>query len=340
MGAFTTVAPSQTVAMTLDRPAFAAELNAHYKNTASQNWSTFAITALQGATTHGFYNDGPDVLVYAPGYSTDSSAITTSWPYGDPFPADWGRIAWTRYMKYRLIQLPGGSATTAFGSLFTYVDVASLATQSTIEPGIGMVVNPKDQLRRRTHNDHPHWHHHHAHPLLGPAHTRHRRQVLRRRPHGHGAQRRDHAPDDRRVRDAAHSAHDPARRRLCGPDLRVRDRGARVEPRPRSNAIAADAARRPISHHDRNGDALRRASSLPAAFSSPEMQFFSEVISTTLRFFWSRVRGHSEHRIRALVTTSASTGSGPREPRANSGSRRATRHGIRADQPMALPADT
>jgi len=142
-GAFTTVNPTQTLTMTWDRPAFAAELDAHDPSTASQNWSTFAITALQGASTHGVFDEGPDVLVFAPGYSTDASAITTAWPYGDPFPSEWGRIAWLRFMKYRLIQLPGGSAAGAFSSIFQYVDLASLATQSTIEPAIGLVTTPK-----------------------------------------------------------------------------------------------------------------------------------------------------------------------------------------------------
>lgn len=141
-GAFMDGSASQTLTTTWDRPAFAADLTAHFPHANAQNYSTFAVTALQSATTLGFYDNGPDLLFFAPGYTTDSSAVSAAWPYVDPFPAEWGRIVWNRYYRYRLIALPGAQATAIYARLLTYRDASTLAADPMFEPGIGVVVTP------------------------------------------------------------------------------------------------------------------------------------------------------------------------------------------------------
>jgi hypothetical protein len=140
--AFSAVPRSQTLTATWDRPAYAAELAARFPHAAAENWSTFAVTALQSAAALGFYDNGPDLLFFAPGYTTDTSPVSASWPYGDPFPADWGRIVWNRYYRYRSISLPGASPTAIFAKLQTYRDLSTLASDPVFEPGVGVVVNP------------------------------------------------------------------------------------------------------------------------------------------------------------------------------------------------------
>lgn len=88
-GAFSPVTASSTLALSWDRPAFASELASHSPGSAAPNWSTLAVTALPDASTRGFYAAAPDVVVFAPGYLTDATAVTTSWPYADPYPAAW-----------------------------------------------------------------------------------------------------------------------------------------------------------------------------------------------------------------------------------------------------------
>jgi hypothetical protein len=141
--AFMPVTTTQTLTATWDRPAFAADLEAHFPHSDTQNWSTFAITALQRAGTLGYYDSGPDLLFFAPGYTTDSSAVTTSWTYADPFPADWGRILWNRYYRYRFISLPGAQPTAVRAQIRTYRDLSTVAADPMFEPGAGVVVNPK-----------------------------------------------------------------------------------------------------------------------------------------------------------------------------------------------------
>jgi hypothetical protein len=139
---FSAIPSSQTLATTWDRPAFAADLAAHFPHADADNFSTFAITALPRASMLGFYDAGPDLLFFAPGYTTDTSAVTASWPYGDPFPVDWGRIVWNRYYRYRLISLPGAQPAPIYGRLLTYRDLSTLSASPMFEPGVGAVVNP------------------------------------------------------------------------------------------------------------------------------------------------------------------------------------------------------
>ena len=144
-GAFTTVDASNTLSLTWDRPAFAAELVSHFPGSSTQNWSTFAVSALQDAASRGYYGDAPDVVIFAPGYATDSSALTVAWPYGDPFPSDWTRIAWVRYFRYRYAALPGSSSAPLFASMLTYRDLSTVTAEAPIEPLVGTVVAPKIQ---------------------------------------------------------------------------------------------------------------------------------------------------------------------------------------------------
>jgi len=141
-GAFSNVATTKNLTVTWDRPAFAADLAAHFPHADSRNFSTFAVTALQQASTLGFYDGGPDLLFFAPGYTTDTSAVAAAWTYGDPFPTDWGRIAWNRYYKFRFISLPGAQPAAIYARLFSYRDLSTLAADPMFEPGIGVVVNP------------------------------------------------------------------------------------------------------------------------------------------------------------------------------------------------------
>jgi hypothetical protein len=141
-GAFTTLAPSQTLTATWDRPAFAADVAAHFPHAAPTSLSTFGLTALTGAGEHGYYDEGPDLLYFAPGYTTDTTAVTASWPYADPYPGTWGRVLWNRFYGYREIALPGADSTAIFARLLTYRDLSTVAADPMFEPGVGLVVNP------------------------------------------------------------------------------------------------------------------------------------------------------------------------------------------------------
>jgi hypothetical protein len=142
-GAFTAPSASQTLAATWNRPAFAAELAAHFPHAEDDNWSTFGVTALQRAGTLGFFDGGPDLVYFAPGYTTDSSVVSASWPYADPYPADWGRILWNRYEKYRYISLPGAQPTAMFADLEAFRDLTTLADDPQFEPLVGLVLHPR-----------------------------------------------------------------------------------------------------------------------------------------------------------------------------------------------------
>jgi hypothetical protein len=141
-GAFTTIDPSKMLDLVWDRPAFSAELATHGGGLAAENWSTFAISTIPEGATRGYYDDTPDVVVYAPGYSTDTTAVSAKWAYGDPYPAAWTRIAWLRFWRYRFIQLPGAQPLAVYARLFAYQDLASLPAGTSIEPLVGLVVNP------------------------------------------------------------------------------------------------------------------------------------------------------------------------------------------------------
>ena len=56
------------------------------------NYSTLAISTLAEADTRGFYASEPDVLIFAPGNLTDSTAVSATWAYGDPFPDHVDRV--------------------------------------------------------------------------------------------------------------------------------------------------------------------------------------------------------------------------------------------------------
>jgi hypothetical protein len=141
-GAFTTVDATKTLDVTWDRPAFSAELASHFPGASSQNLSTLAISALPDAGSRGYYSNAPDIVVYAPGYTTDSTAVTTAWPYGDPFPSDWTRIAWIRYYRYRFAAIPGSQSAPLYARMLTYRDLSTVTTAAPIEPIVGTVVSP------------------------------------------------------------------------------------------------------------------------------------------------------------------------------------------------------
>ena len=142
-GAFTTVPADKTLDAVWDRPAFQAELATRSPGSAAENFSTLAISALPEASTRGFYHSAADVVVYAPGYTTDSTQVNASWSYGDPYPVAWSRIAWVRYRKYRFIQLGSATPVAIFASLYVYRDLSTISSQAPIVPIIGAVVSPK-----------------------------------------------------------------------------------------------------------------------------------------------------------------------------------------------------
>lgn len=124
-----------------DRPAFQSELAAHAPGSASANYSTFAVSALPEASTRGYYAQAPDLIVYAPRYTNDSTAVTAAWTFGNPYGA-WNQIAWCRYFKYRNISLPGATPTAIFARLLSYRDASTVSAQSPLEPIVGAVVSP------------------------------------------------------------------------------------------------------------------------------------------------------------------------------------------------------
>ena len=142
-GAFTAAPASQTLTATWNRPAFATELAAHFPHAEDDNWSTFGVTALQRAGTLGFFDGGPDLVYFAPGYTTDSSVVSASWPYADPYPAEWGRILWNRYEQHRFISLPGAQPTAVYSDLEAFRDLTTLAADPLFEPLVGLVLHPR-----------------------------------------------------------------------------------------------------------------------------------------------------------------------------------------------------
>lgn len=140
-GAFT-AAPTSTLALTWDRPMFDADIVAHVPGTTTMNWSTLAISALPEAATRGYFHEGADVVVFAPGYMTDTSTVTTSWTYGDPYPTTWSRVAWVRYYRYRSISVSGATATPVFARILAYRDLSTVTAQAPIDPIIGTVSAP------------------------------------------------------------------------------------------------------------------------------------------------------------------------------------------------------
>jgi hypothetical protein len=141
-GAFDTSTATATLDAVWDRPAFAAELAAHFPTAAPDNWSTFAVTALPDAAARGHYGDGPDIVVFAPGYLTDSTAVTANWSYADPYPADWTRIVFVRYYRYRYIHA-AGTDVALFAEMRVHRDLATATSQSPIVPLVGVPLNPK-----------------------------------------------------------------------------------------------------------------------------------------------------------------------------------------------------
>ena len=141
-GAFTPLTTT-TSNVPWDRPAFAAELTAHSPGSQPTNFSTLAISTLPEAETRGFYTSEPDVLIFAPGYKTDSTAVSATWAYGEPFPSTWTEFAWCRYYTYRFIQLPGTTNTAIFGRLLAYRELSTVSDQAPLEPEVGMVVSPQ-----------------------------------------------------------------------------------------------------------------------------------------------------------------------------------------------------
>jgi hypothetical protein len=140
-GAFATPTSNATLTTVWDRPAFATEVLAHAPGFASKNWSTFALTALPLGSTHGRYGEGPDIIVYAPGYTNDSSTLTTSWAYADPYAAGWTRFVFLRFYQYRYVQMGSATPAAVFAELVDSRDLASIS--GPIEPLIGFPQNPK-----------------------------------------------------------------------------------------------------------------------------------------------------------------------------------------------------
>lgn len=142
-GAFTTVPSTNTLTAVWNRPAYAAELAAHYPGADPRNLSTFAISPLPEGAARGYYSPAPDVVVFAPGYTNDSTAVTMAWPYGDPYPQEWTRIAWSRFFKFRFAQLGNAEPAPLFAYMLTYRDLSTVSPQAPIEPLVGAVVDPK-----------------------------------------------------------------------------------------------------------------------------------------------------------------------------------------------------
>ncbi len=126
-----------------DRPAFAAEMAAHAPGSLPYNYSTLAISTLAEADTRGFYASEPDVLIFAPGNLTDSTAVSATWAYGDPFPTTWTEFAWCRYYTYRYIQLAGTTPVAISARLLAYRELSTVSQQAPLEPEIGLVVSPQ-----------------------------------------------------------------------------------------------------------------------------------------------------------------------------------------------------
>jgi hypothetical protein len=141
-GAFTTPTATATLNAVWDRPAFAAELTAHSPGAAPDNFSTFAVTALPDAVARGAYGEGPDIVVFAPGYQTDSTAVTANWSHADPYPADWTRMVFVRYYRYRFVQAAGANVAL-FAEMLVHRDLATVTPQSPIVPLVGVPLNPK-----------------------------------------------------------------------------------------------------------------------------------------------------------------------------------------------------
>ncbi|MDB4952571.1 MAG: hypothetical protein JWO36_140 [Myxococcales bacterium] len=142
-GAFSTTATNPTFTAVWDRPAFDAELSAHSPRQTANNYSTLAVSTLPEAATRGVYHDAADLVVYAPGYTTDATAVSASWQYGDPYPVAWTRYGWCRYFTYRFIQLGSATPTAIFASMLVFRDLSTVTAQSPIAPIIGAVVSPK-----------------------------------------------------------------------------------------------------------------------------------------------------------------------------------------------------
>ena len=140
-GAVDTPAASATLSAVWDRPAFAAQVAANAPGSSSDNYSTFALTAMLDGAAKGHYSEGPDIVVYAPGYQPDSTTLTTSWSYADPYPADWTRIVFLRYYGYRFARA-GSTGVAVFSRMLAHENLATVTAQAPIEPIVGLPHDP------------------------------------------------------------------------------------------------------------------------------------------------------------------------------------------------------
>ncbi len=101
--------------------------------------STLAISTLPEAETRGFFTSEPVYLIFAPGYKTDSTAVSATWASGEPSEYV-DPVACCRYYTYRFIQLPGTTNTAIFGRLLASRTVHRLRS-GTARAGLGMVVS-------------------------------------------------------------------------------------------------------------------------------------------------------------------------------------------------------
>jgi len=143
-GAFVDVPQTETLELQLDRGAFEAALRSvGPPDLGTYSLSVLGLHTLPEADTRGVYWDTADLIVFAPGWTTDISTVAGAWPYGDPYPQEWTRLVSAYHYTYRWVQVGTADPRPVYSILEVQLDRASVSAAAPIEPIIGPVVNPR-----------------------------------------------------------------------------------------------------------------------------------------------------------------------------------------------------
>jgi hypothetical protein len=139
-GTLADVASTKTPLLDWNVPALEA-LTSKVSPAASAPQGYFHIVALPGGERYGAYTTGAPLL-YVP-LAPNSPSFSVVAPYGDPYPASWGRVAMARmWYLVTFSPLPGGTGSWVLSTSITVEDSAAALVDRPVTPLITPPQNP------------------------------------------------------------------------------------------------------------------------------------------------------------------------------------------------------
>lgn len=141
-GAFTALAESETFAFAWDRPAFDQALReAGPPDLDPLSWGLLVLHTQPEAEPPEFYASSADLVIFEPGWTDDTSAVTGAWPYA-PYPRTWPEMVTARWRTYRLVGLDGTDPAPVYHHASVDLPRAQVSPGMPIRPLIGPVRRP------------------------------------------------------------------------------------------------------------------------------------------------------------------------------------------------------